>query len=91
MAEWLTIEHYVGECTLKCAQVILSARIPRTKCATEAPEKRSGRWVSVGGQRGRRSTASILRAPRRALFAPAAPKVLACFSPPCVYTRSRSQ
>lgn len=43
--EKLTIEHYVGECTLKCAQVILAARIPR-KNNVEATERRSGRWVS---------------------------------------------
>jgi hypothetical protein len=47
MAERLTIEHYVGECTLKCAQVILAARIPRKSSAVPPVDKRSGRWVSA--------------------------------------------
>jgi hypothetical protein len=52
MAERLTIEHYVGECVLKCAQVVLAARMPRAP-GVEAPiDKRSGRWVS--GARGAR-------------------------------------
>lgn len=44
MAERLTIEHYVGECTLKCAQVILAARIPRKDAPNAPGERRSGRW-----------------------------------------------
>eukprot|EP00879_Flechtneria_rotunda_P022052 GHRR01023267.1.p1 GENE.GHRR01023267.1~~GHRR01023267.1.p1 ORF type:complete len:354 (+),score=78.69 GHRR01023267.1:72-1133(+) len=43
MAERLTMEHYIGECFLKCAQVILSARIYRAE-RKQAPEKRSARW-----------------------------------------------
>jgi len=42
----LTTEHYVAECTLKCAQVVLASRVPRSKSAAIAPvDKRSGRWV----------------------------------------------
>ncbi|GBF96972.1 hypothetical protein Rsub_09769 [Raphidocelis subcapitata] len=44
MAERLTIEHYVGECCLKCAQVVLAARIPRDQAAIAPSDRRAGRW-----------------------------------------------
>lgn len=48
MAERLTIEHYAGECISKCAQVVLSARIPRKGSPPAAAGERrlQGRWVS---------------------------------------------
>lgn len=43
MASALTVEHYTTECFVKCAQVILSARLPPKPNAL--PDKRSSRWV----------------------------------------------
>jgi hypothetical protein len=45
MADRLPIEHYIEECFIKCAQVVLGARIFQSDQAKPAPDKRSARWV----------------------------------------------
>ena len=48
MAERLTVEHYVGECFLKCAQVILASRVFVPDVVdSQAQDKRINRWVST--------------------------------------------
>eukprot|EP00877_Chromochloris_zofingiensis_P011438 jgi/Chrzof1/6548/Cz19g00200.t1 len=42
MADILTIEHYVGECFVKCAHVILNARA--FKGTKVVPDRRASRW-----------------------------------------------
>eukprot|EP00195_Chlamydomonas_chlamydogama_P002020 CAMPEP_0202917596 /NCGR_PEP_ID=MMETSP1392-20130828/71357_1 /ASSEMBLY_ACC=CAM_ASM_000868 /TAXON_ID=225041 /ORGANISM="Chlamydomonas chlamydogama, Strain SAG 11-48b" /LENGTH=286 /DNA_ID=CAMNT_0049610389 /DNA_START=34 /DNA_END=891 /DNA_ORIENTATION=- len=42
MAEKLTVENYVGECIVKCAQIILSSRIYNP--TPSIPDKRASRW-----------------------------------------------
>ncbi|WIA19787.1 hypothetical protein OEZ85_005698 [Tetradesmus obliquus] len=44
MADRLPIEHYIEECFVKCAQVILGARIFQSDQSKPAPDKRSARW-----------------------------------------------
>jgi hypothetical protein len=43
MSDKLTIDHYVAECFIKCANVILSSRI--YKEAPIAPSRGASRWV----------------------------------------------
>jgi hypothetical protein len=45
MADRLPIEHYIEEFFVKCAQVVLGARIFQPDQSRPAPDKRSARWV----------------------------------------------
>lgn len=52
MADRLTIEHYVGECFIKCAQVVLSSRIYAPVAGPPRPaDRRASRWVSKQAHR----------------------------------------
>lgn len=45
MADRLTVEHYIGKCFEKCAQIVLGSRVYQVEENKASQDKRSAQWV----------------------------------------------